>query len=82
MPGDVGFELREVPGRQPARLTCENQVRVDTGAPCTRRAAWLVGVGSRVTDRQASCGDCLAFTCASMVSAEGRDTVRLTLIPL
>lgn len=64
-----------------SRPACQNPERVDTGLPCGQPAVWLIGVGSRVMDRQLSCSDCLAFACAAMENAEGR-TVTLTLIPV
>jgi len=60
-------------------MTCENKEHPVYGGKCKASAIWLVSVGRRITDRQASCGTCLAFTCAAMHNAEDRPEAKLTL---
>lgn len=60
-------------------LTCED---IYDGEDCTRRAAWLIQVGSRRTDAQTSCPQHLSRTCQVMIDAENRNDVTLSLTRL
>jgi len=60
-------------------VTCENREHPVYGGKCKATAIWLVSVGTRITDRQASCEQCLAFTCMAMHNAEDRPGAKLTL---
>lgn len=53
----------------------------NTGLVCRARAAWLVGIGSRVIDRQYACGRHLHRTCRAMLGAEKPRTAALTITP-
>jgi hypothetical protein len=46
------------------------------------QAAWAVSVGTRVTDRQLSCGRHLNRVCWAMVEAEMPRHAYLTLVPV
>lgn len=48
---------------------------------CPAQASWLVGIGSRATDRQYSCGRHLHRTCRAMLGAEEPRTAALTVTP-
>lgn len=49
---------------------------------CGARASWIVAVGTRKSDAQASCGRHLNLTCTAMRGAETRATVTLTVTPV
>lgn len=55
---------------------------VTSGLGCRITASWLVGVGSRKSDAQLSCGRHLNITCQLMASLEGRAGVTLTVTPV
>lgn len=57
---------------------CQALTAMD-GLPCTRTAAWIVGVGSRRTDEQRSCHLHLIPTFRAMLAAEGRPGVVLSV---
>lgn len=48
---------------------------------CRSRALWVVSVGTRLADRQRSCGRHLVMTCRAMYEAENRPNATLTLTP-
>jgi hypothetical protein len=50
-----------------------------SGRPCPAEALWVVAVGSRKTDEQASCGRHLSRVCSALQGAEFRENVRLTV---
>lgn len=60
---------------------CDGYV-VSDGAPCSAPALWLVAVGTRRTDEQASCGNHLGATCTALLGAENRDGASLTVTPV
>lgn len=49
---------------------------------CNAAALWLVGIGSRKTDRQLSCGRHLNRTCEAMIQAEMPRRAVLTIAPV
>lgn len=50
----------------------------DGGETCRNRARFMVGIGDRKTDRQASCGVHLARTVRAMVFSEGWPDIKAT----
>jgi hypothetical protein len=62
------------------RDTCECTEN-RTGLRCPARASWLVGVGSRVSDRQLACGRHLHRICRAMLGADLPHHVTLTITP-
>lgn len=46
---------------------------------CGARASWVVAVGTRKSDAQASCGRHLNLTCTTMQAAEQRTGVAFTV---
>lgn len=53
----------------------------NTGLVCPARASWLVGIGSRTSDRQYCCGRHLHRACRAMLEAEKPRHAALTVIP-
>lgn len=49
---------------------------------CPATATWQIGVGTRKSDRQVSCGRHLNRVCWAMVSAEAPRNANLTVTPL
>ena len=49
---------------------------------CKAAATWMVGVGTRVSDRQLSCGRHLNRVCWAMVAGEAPRNPSLTITPL
>lgn len=60
------------------RQRCES-IEDLTGLPCPCYAAWVINVGTRVYDRQHSCGRHLHSACRMMAAAEERTGVKLTI---
>jgi hypothetical protein len=60
-------------------MRCEHTDTFD-GFRCRARALWQVGIGTRQTDAQLSCGSHLSKTCKAMLAAENRNAT-LTITP-
>jgi hypothetical protein len=59
-------------------VTCECTENT-SGLPCHAAALWVVAVGARTSDAQASCGTHLSRTCSLMFGAENRRDAVLTI---
>lgn len=63
------------------RARCES-IEDQTGDRCRCYAHWIIGVSTRMSDKQLACGRHLHSASRAMAAAEGRAGVTLTLTPI